>query len=258
LTIPRPLQRNTLIRKGRGIVSTNAAPPIDRAVPGERSDGPGRVVSRSTFLALTLVSLADAATIRIEIDDGTTALRHAVASLHSESASAALSVGEALMDQRDSQFDPHVLAVTVGTRVSFPNSDKVRHHVYSFSPAKRFELPLFGGRAAAPIEFDLPGVATLGCNIHDWMVAYIVVLDTPYFALSDESGVAVIEAPEGDYELRIWYEALAPDAPEFVQSVSIDGEDGGDVVRVSLSTDASLLLPGRRDPARPTSGGAGG
>src|SRR5271169_1126196 len=92
----------------------------------------------------------------------------------------------AVMDQKNRMFVPHVLAIQTGTAVSFPNSDNVRHQVYSFSSAKRFQLPLYAGTPAAPVVFDKPGVITLGCNIHDQMSAYVVVVDTPYFALTEE------------------------------------------------------------------------
>ena len=79
------------------------------------------------------------------------------------------------LDQIDKEFVPRVKPVLVGSTVAFPNKDSVRHHVYSFSPAKRFELPLYAGVPSQPVLFDRPGVVVLGCNIHDWMVGYIYV-----------------------------------------------------------------------------------
>ena len=95
------------------------------------------------------------------------------------------------MAQRNKTFVPDVLAVTKGTPVSFPNQDTVRHHVYSFSPVKKFELKLYTGVPAAPVVFDQPGVAVLGCNIHDQMVAWVVVLDTPYHGTTGADGRVV-------------------------------------------------------------------
>ena len=86
----------------------------------------------------------------------------------------------AVIDQVDKEYVPYVTAVQVGTKVNFPNHDPVRHHVYSFSEAKSFELPLYKGSAHPPITFDTPGVVVLGCNIHDSMRGYIRVTDTPY------------------------------------------------------------------------------
>lgn len=86
------------------------------------------------------------------------------------------------MGQRQRRFMPSVLAVQAGTAVAFPNFDTVRHHVYSFSPIKPFEIKLYAGTPAAPIVFDKPGTAVLGCNIHDTMAAFIHVVATPHFA----------------------------------------------------------------------------
>jgi plastocyanin len=114
-----------------------------------------------------------------------------------------------VMAQRGIAFAPHVLIVPVGADVSFPNDDTVRHHVYSFSPAKRFELKLYGREQTRVVHFDKAGVVALGCNIHDRMSGFIIVADTPYAAKSDASGVAVIpDAPDGDGALSVWQEDL--------------------------------------------------
>jgi plastocyanin len=111
--------------------------------------------------------------------------------------------------QQNLQFDPFVLVVPVGADVDFPNLDKVRHHVYSFSPAKTFELKLYGQDQTRVVHFDKPGVVPLGCNIHDNMVAFIVVVDTPYAAKTDASGQAVIRGvPAGSWPLRLWHPYL--------------------------------------------------
>ncbi|HYI11528.1 MAG TPA: methylamine utilization protein [Thermoanaerobaculia bacterium] len=112
----------------------------------------------------------------------------------------------AVMDQRNREFIPHVLVVQSGTAVNFPNSDDVRHQVYSFSPAKTFQLPLYKGTPANAIVFDKAGVATLGCNIHDRMTAYIVVVDTPHFGTSGRDGkVTLPNLAGGKYAVRVWY-----------------------------------------------------
>lgn len=137
-------------------------------------------------------------------------LAHAVVSLHNEHVGGAVDPEPEVMDQRDRQFKPHVLAVQKGTPVRFPNSDNIRHHVYSFSSAKRFELRLYHGSTAEPVLFDQPGKVALGCNIHDAMLGYIYVLDSPWFGVSAEDGVARIEAlPAGDYRLRVQHPRLA-------------------------------------------------
>ena len=110
------------------------------------------------------------------------------------------------IEQIDLEFVPGVKAILVGTPVSFPNRDDVRHHVYSFSQPKRFELPLYVGTPAQPILFDTPGVVTIGCNIHDWMVGYIYVSESPYFALTGSDGVTVLPSlPAGRYTFRVWH-----------------------------------------------------
>lgn len=118
----------------------------------------------------------------------------------------------AVMDQHHQEFVPHVLVVEVGTEVAFPNSDNIHHDVYSFSPAKTFELPLYKGQQAKPVLFDKPGVVVLGCNIHDWMLGYIDVVPTPWFAKTGADGKARLEAPVGKYTLVLWQPGLvAPD-----------------------------------------------
>ena len=121
--------------------------------------------------------------------------------------------GTAVMDQKDRAFVPHVLVVQRGTKVNFPNSDEISHHVYSFSPAKRFQLPLYKGNAPDPVVFDTAGVVALGCNIHDRMSAYIIVVETPHFAKSDASGSAVLrDLDPGTYALHVWYPEMRSEA----------------------------------------------
>ncbi len=121
------------------------------------------------------------------------------------------------VDQVDKEFKPRVSAVAVGTPIRFPNYDQIRHHVYSFSPAKNFEIPLYKGVPAEPIVFDQPGVVTLGCNIHDWMQGWVFVAETPYFVVSDASGKAELTGlPAGATRLRVWHPNLKgkPEATE--------------------------------------------
>lgn len=127
-----------------------------------------------------------------------------------------------VMDQRDLQFMPYVLPVQVGTPVYFPNSDNIRHHVYSFSPAKKFELPLYKGTPTAPVVFDKPGAVALGCNIHDWMIGYVYVLETPYFGKTAGRGEArLTNLPAGEYELRVWHPRLKEAADKTLRPVTL-------------------------------------
>lgn len=122
---------------------------------------------------------------------------------------ASVSPASAVMDQVQKQFLPRVLAVRSGTRVSFPNRDDIRHQVYSFSSAKRFELRLYKGTPSEPVLFDKPGLVVLGCNIHDWMLGYIYVTDDPWFAVSDAAGQLDFKLPPGHYRVTVWHPQLA-------------------------------------------------
>lgn len=125
--------------------------------------------------------------------------------------------------QADKQFVPAVSVVTVGTAVSFPNRDTVRHHVYSFSPAKRFEIKLYVGTPAQPVLFDQPGIAVLGCNIHDHMAAWVLIVDTPWHGRSDADGrVRLPAVPPGSYRLRTWHAALPVGAVPADQALRVE------------------------------------
>ncbi|HEU4617301.1 MAG TPA: methylamine utilization protein [Gammaproteobacteria bacterium] len=119
----------------------------------------------------------------------------------------------AVMDQRNKEFVPHVLVVQAGTSVDFPNNDTVSHHVYSFSKAHPFELALYKGDPHPPLTFDTAGLVVLGCNIHDSMLGYILVVDTPYFGKTRADGrVDLGELPPGQYAVHVWTDRLKEDA----------------------------------------------
>lgn len=111
--------------------------------------------------------------------------------------------------QEGQEFIPYVTVVRLGSEVVFPNKDSIQHHIYSLSKPKRFEKPLYAPGAHESVVFDQPGIITLGCNIHDWMVAYIVVLPTPYFAKTDAKGSAQVSVPAGRYRIEIWHPRLS-------------------------------------------------
>ncbi len=114
-----------------------------------------------------------------------------------------------VMAQQDIKFDPAVLVVPVGAQVAFPNRDKVRHHVYSFSPQNKFELKLYGREAAPDVTFKTVGAAAIGCNIHDTMVAFVRVVDTPYALKTDANGAASIRGlPGGAARVVVWHPSL--------------------------------------------------
>jgi plastocyanin len=139
----------------------------------------------------------------------------AVVYLEPERSVAAPAPTRTTIDQRSRQFVPRVSVLQRGTVVFFPNSDNVRHHVYSFSPTKTFDLRLYAGTTAEPVTFDQPGLVVLGCNIHDSMIAYVAVVDTPHFGRTDASGSLQVSLPSGSYRLRLWHpDLLQPVAPE--------------------------------------------
>jgi plastocyanin len=128
----------------------------------------------------------------------------------------------AVMDQVDRQFVPHVLVVPVGSQVVFPNSDSVSHQVYSFSPAKKFQLPLYRGKPYPPVLFDREGVVTLGCNIHDQMRAYVYVVEAQYYGRTDAAGrFSATDVEPGEYTVEIWHPLSRVIKPVLEQRVKI-------------------------------------
>lgn len=154
------------------------------------------------------------------------------------------------MDQVDKEFVGPVLMVVKNSQVSFPNSDNIHHHVYSYSDTKRFELPLYTGDTAEPVLFDKAGVAVIGCNIHDWMLGYVYVGDSHLMAMSDASGKATLASlPAGDYRFKVWHARARPNdlAQEHLITVSAEGSSS---INVQLA-----LTPDRRIRRAPTAGG---
>ena len=139
------------------------------------------------------------------------------------------------MDQHSLQFDPFVLIVPVGADVSFPNRDAVRHHVYSFSPAHPFELKLYGKEESRRVRFEHAGVVALGCNIHDNMVAFIKVVDTPYAAKTDAQGRAVLRGlPVGSAPVRIWHPYLRAAGNEIARTLTVGPGEARETVQVDV------------------------
>jgi len=150
----------------------------------------------------------------------------------------------AKIEQRDREFIPYVTVVQTGTAIEFPNRDPFKHHVYSFSQAKIFEIKLYAGKPARPVVFDKPGEVALGCNIHDWMEAYILVVNSSYFAKTNSKGVAhIIDVPSGRYRLRYWHplqkSILAPHEIEI----------GDTLIRLEQRMDISPRIAKPKPPA---------
>lgn len=180
-----------------------------------------KMITRITFLVLVSifsgVALADTnetITITFQIDDDNrTPVSDAVIILTpTDGDYPEVSVDNlptAVMNQIDKQFAPHVLVVQKNTEIAFPNADNLFHHVYSFSPTKQFELKLYKEFTAEPLLFEQSGIVDIGCNIHDWMLGYIVVSDSPYFLKTDNDGTGQVTVPKGEYEMQLWHPALS-------------------------------------------------
>ncbi len=139
------------------------------------------------------------------------------------------------IEQAAKQFTHRVTVVPLGSEVLFPNRDKVRHHVFSFSPTKTFELKLYAGTPANPVLFDKPGIAVLGCNIHDNMVAWVVVVESPYYGLSAAPGkVRLDNVPPGNYRLRTWHPDLPPGTAPLEQALVVPAAGTAVAVRLAL------------------------
>ena len=175
---------------------------------------------------LMAASVTLAATLTVQVNDSTGAPLADVVIVAEPDGAAAMprpmKAGE--IEQRGLKFVPLVSVIQTGSRVSFPNNDKVKHHIYSFSPAKKFDQKLYSGVAAAPQVFDKAGIVVLGCNIHDRMVSYIKVVDSPYFAKTGADGVARIEVPgSAKYAVSAWHYNGAGAAAEQALAVKGDG-----------------------------------
>lgn len=162
------------------------------------------------FLSLLLAAAAAAGAsgVAVQVQDAAgKALPDTVIYIEPEGAApAGGKPAAALIEQKGLKFLPLVTVVQTGATINFPNNDKVRHHIYSFSPAHKFDQKLYSGQAASPQVFDRAGTVVLGCNIHDKMIAYIKVVDTPYFARTDGAGAARIELPAaGKYVVKAWH-----------------------------------------------------
>ncbi len=183
-------------------------------------------------LMTSIATIASAAPFRVTVADARgTPLADAVVSLRplaaanaaAARASLPISAQPVIIEQVDREFVPRVTVVPVGSRVSLPNNDVVPHSVYSFSAAKQFEFDVYVGSAPRVLTLDKTGVITLGCNIHDWMVGYVVVVDTPLAMKTDAKGAALFaDVTQGEYELRVWHAQQR--AAEYVAPLSASGQ----------------------------------
>lgn len=202
------------------------------------------VLFKSLFIFLAAgPALASAASLAVEVTDAAGApLADAVVYAEPVSGQALpkATLRAAEIEQRRRRFNPLVTVVQAGTEINFPNNDTVKHHVYSFSPAKVFDLPLYSGTSAAPQLFDKAGTVVLGCNIHDQMLAYVEVVDTPFFGKTDASGKLKLDGlPPGKYQLRAWHYNLPISVPYIEQGLTMAGSDGRASFKLELKPGAT-------------------
>jgi plastocyanin len=208
-----------------------------------------RSASLSAFLPFLFIVKAGAGNIAVAVkDNGGAPVKDAVVYAMPVSGKPPALKARGVVEQHNKQFIPYVSVIQVGTAVQFPNQDNVKHHVYSFSPAKKFELPLYSGIPAEPIVFEKPGLVTLGCNIHDWMIAYILVVETPWFTVTGANGEAQLrDLPAGTYEVEIWQPRIKDPSSPPRQRAIVAAEKPGSNVRFQIDLKPDFRL--RRSPA---------
>lgn len=146
----------------------------------------------------------------------------------------------ATIDQRDETFVPTVVVVQRGGSVVFRNSDRTRHHIYSFSPIRQFEFVQKPDDISPVVSFDMPGVAAIGCNIHDNMIAYVFVTEAPRAAVTDSQGRAEIgDLPAGNFTATVWHPRLRPKAIPPSRAVTLASNS------TTLAITISVLPPRR-------------
>jgi plastocyanin len=195
------------------------------------------------LLVLSCQQVAAAEIIATVTDAKGHALSDAVVYLEGHQTAALSNVAKADIAQKSKQFNPLVTVIQTGSSIDFPNQDSVRHHVYSFSPAKKFELKLYSGVPASPVVFDKAGTVVLGCNIHDTMLAFVYIVDTPFFAKTDKSGqIKLSNIPEGSYTLKAWHYALQKENTPVEKRIDVKGDQK---ISLSLEINDASLVQGR-------------
>jgi plastocyanin len=191
----------------------------------------------SIFLVGACIT-AEAAALRVEVRqrDGK-AFAGAIVTLYAETAALPAPMPlRAVVDQVNLAFVPDLLVIPVGSTVEFPNSDAVSHQVYSFSAPRRFQLPLYRGKAHPPVSFDRPGLVALGCNIHDNMLAYLLVTDAPRFGRTDAGGTWVAsDLPAGRYRAHAWHPRMN-EADEWLEGAITLSEQDDAQLRLQLKS----------------------
>jgi plastocyanin len=181
--------------------------------------------------------------VAVQTSDGRP-LAGAVVSVYAAGADHPGAPVQAIMEQVDRAFVPDLLVIPRGSTVAFPNSDSVSHQIYSFSPAKRFQLPLYRGKPYPPVQFDQVGIVTMGCNIHDSMLGYIVVTDAPFFGRTDKAGTWSADVPRGAYRVTVWHPRMG-ESVELERGMTVDADRASLTVRLAKALQPAPLQ-GRR------------
>jgi len=202
---------------------------------------------RNLFSALALAGVAmplAAAPLNVRVLDASgRPVRDAVVTLYPAGAARpARAGGRYMVAQKDLQFRPFLTGVPVGADVSFPNLDPTKHHVYSFSSAKRFELKLFAKDQSRTVHFDKPGVVALGCNIHDQMSAFVFVTNSAWTARTNAQGIASFaDAPNAPTRVALWHPYLRAPGGQVEQSIAANQRNLGFQVRLRAPPPAMAM-----------------
>jgi plastocyanin len=194
----------------------------------------------SSWLMMVIPCLCVAEVLVEVADTAGNPLKDAVVYIESDKGHPSPAPKMAEIVQKGKRFNPMVTVVQTGTSVNFPNQDSVRHHVYSFSPIKKFELKLYSGVPANPVVFDKAGTAVLGCNIHDTMLAYVHVVDTPYFSKTDSNGIAHLPTlKQTGLQLKVWHYAQKNEQAIHSQAFTVQTDQP---IRIKLDIQQAALV----------------
>lgn len=210
--------------------------------------------SRLLTLSLLTVSLNVSATTLTGVvsNDDEPVFEVVITAVGSLKAKPILATSPRKMDQKHREFVSHILAVHAGESVLFPNSDNIKHHIYSFSPANSFEIQLYKDVSPKPILFDKAGIVVLGCNIHDWMVGYVYVSDAPFMTQTNEKGEWSLNLPPDDYTVTLWHPNLDTPNNVQVQQIKITTEKLAPIEqKITLKTTSRTGKPPADDALNP-------
>lgn len=210
--------------------------------------------SRLLSLSLLTVSLNVSATTLTGVvtNDDEPVFEAVITAVGSLKAKPVLATSPRKMDQKHREFVSHILAIHAGESVLFPNSDNIKHHIYSFSPANPFEIQLYKDVSPKPIIFDKAGIVVLGCNIHDWMVGYVYVSDAPFMTQTNEKGEWSLNLPPDDYTVTLWHPNLDTPNNVQIQQIKITTEKLAPIEqKITLKTTSRTGKPPADDALNP-------